>query len=93
MSALNLDKERPSSDEERSVRKSADTIFILSLVSLLFCCWGGIVASIYGYRAKQSADVGDLDEARRNMGIAKGWMIASFIIGILLFLGRLVTRR
>lgn len=81
------------SAEERAVLQQAENIFVLSVISVFFCCIGGIIASYYAYQGKQDAKAGDITGAQNNIKMAKGWMIATFIIGILGIIGKLSERR
>ena len=65
--------------EERTVIQQADNIFALSVISVFFCCIGGLIASYYAYQGKQDAKAGDLSAAQNNIKMAKGWMILTFI--------------
>ena len=105
MSFLGLDdKERSSRSpnfqtpdvrtaEEKAVIRQADNMFILSVISVLFCCTGGLIASYFAYQGKQDANAGNELGAQHNIRLAKGWMIATFIIGILGIIGKLSERR
>jgi uncharacterized membrane protein len=75
--------------EQYRVEKKANNIFIASLISLLFCCIGGIIATYFANQAKNDAALGNIDSANRNINLATGWMIASFVIGILVTLGKI----
>lgn len=79
--------------EEKAVIQQADNIFVLSVISVLFCCIGGLIASFFAYQGKQDANAGNVLGAQHNIRLAKGWMIATFIIGILVIIGKLSERR
>ncbi|MBX3291368.1 MAG: CD225/dispanin family protein [Acidobacteria bacterium] len=79
--------------EEKAVIQQADSIFIFSVISVLFCCIGGLIASYFAYQGKQDANVGNVLGAEHNIRLAKGWMIAAFIIGTLGIIGKLSERR
>jgi hypothetical protein len=79
--------------EEKAVIQQADNIFIFSLISVLFCCLGGLIASYFAYQGKQDAKAGNVLGAEHNIRLAKGWMILTYIIGILGIIGKLSERR
>ena len=105
MSFLGLDdKERGTSGEnsqtpevqtaeEKAVIQQADNMFIFSVISVLFCCIGGLIASYFAYHGKQDAKAGNVLGARHNIRLAKGWMILTYIIGVLGIIGKLSERR
>lgn len=75
--------------EQFAVSKQADAILALSVISMLFCCIGGIISTYFAYQGKQDAKAGNILGAEHSLKIAKGWMIATFIIGILGIIGKL----
>ncbi len=94
MPILDLDDKLPEqaaseAAELAAVSKQANTILVISVISILFCCLGGAVATYMANRAKQEADAGNLAAAQRGVKRATGWMIATYIIGILGIIGRL----
>lgn len=94
MSFLDLEDKPPQqaameAAELAAVSKQANTILVVSAISILFCCLGGAVATYMAYRAKQEADAGNLAAAQRGVKFATGWMIATYIIGILGIIGKL----
>jgi hypothetical protein len=91
MSLLGIDKTPEEQAEIARVEKLANSIFIASIISILFCCLGGAVATYFAHQAKQDAASGEVDLAKRNINIAIGLMIASFVIGTLSILGRIVS--
>lgn len=91
MPLLGLDQTPAEAARQDAVSKRANTIFIASLVSILFCCVGGIAASIVANRARNDVAAGDTDAAERQLNIATGLMIASFVLGVLSIIGRLTT--
>ena len=93
MSLLGIDQTPEDAARQAAVAKRANAIFIASLISILFCCLGGIIASIIAHRSKNDAEVGNVDSAERQTNIALGFMIASFVIGGLGALGRLGNLR
>ena len=74
-----------------AMAKRANNIFIASLVSILFCCIGGIVASILANRAQKDVDAGNLDSAQTKITIAMVLMIISFVTGVLGIIARLAS--
>ena len=92
LSNLNVSEQENAAQAARQValENKANGIFIASLVSILFCCLGGLIASYVAYGAKNDAAAGDLDVAERRINIATGLMIATYILGALAFLGRLM---
>ena len=89
MSLLGIDQTPADAERQAAVLKKANTIFILSLISILFCCVGGIAASIVAHRAKGDADAGNIDSAESQTNLAMGLMIASFVLGALSIVGQL----
>lgn len=89
MSLLGLEQTPEEAARQAAAAKLANTVFIASLVSILFCCLGGIIASMIAHQAKQEAEMGNVDSARRKTNVAIGFMIASFLIGGSATLGRL----
>ena len=94
---LNL-KESPEkaaadSAQQIAVANRADLIFIVRVISILFCCVGGLVATYIAYKAKQDAAAGDIASAKRRIRFATGSMIISFVIGILGLIGKLSEGR
>lgn len=91
LSNLDVSDEANAANAARqlALEKRANGIFIASLISILFCCLGGLISSYIAYGAKNDAAAGDLDLAERRINIATGLMIAAYILGILAFLGRL----
>lgn len=54
-----------------------------SILVLLFCCQiGGIIALIYSVGAQSNYDAGRYNEALSKAESAKGWCIASVVLGI-----------
>ena len=93
MPILGIDNTPEDQARQDAVLKRANGIFIASLISILFCCVGGIAASIVANRAKNDAAAGDVDAAERQINIATGLMIASFVLGAMSIIGRLTTVR
>jgi heme/copper-type cytochrome/quinol oxidase subunit 2 len=100
MSFLGLEEEKiepeksvQQKQEAAALAEQANTIFIVSCISLLFCCLGGAIATYFAYNAKQDANMGNAEGAKHNIRMAKGWMIATFIIGILGIIGKLSEGR
>jgi|KBSSwiStaDraftv2_1062776.scaffolds.fasta_scaffold1178142_2 hypothetical protein len=93
MPILGLEQTPEDAARQAAVLKKANTIFILSLVSILFCCAGGIAASIVSNRAKNDAAIGNIASAESQINLATGLMIASFVIGGLATLGRFTQMR
>jgi len=79
--------------ELAAVSKQANIILALSAVSILFCCLGGIISTYFAYQGSQDASAGNILGAEHNLKIAKGWMIATYIIGILGIIGKLSEGR
>ncbi len=98
MPILDLDDKLPEqaaseATELAAVSKQANTILVISAISILFCCLGGAVATYMAYRAKQVADAGNLAAAQRGVKFATAWMIATYIIGIFGIIVRLSSGR
>mgnify|MGYP001445108594 FL=1 len=93
MPFLGLEQTPEENARQAAVAKRANTIFIASLISILFCCVGGIAASIVASRARNDAAAGDVDAAERQLNIATGLMIASFVLGAMSFVGQLTRMR
>jgi hypothetical protein len=92
MSTLGLDRSETEATELEAIGKKANNIFIASIISVLFCCLGGCLATYFSYQAKQDADAGNLHEAQRKLNIATGWMIATYVLGVLSILGKIAGR-
>lgn len=57
---------------------------VMAILMTLFCCMvPGIVAIIYGASVSSRMSAGDLEGARRASRRAEGWIIASFVLGLL----------
>lgn len=82
MSLLGIDQTPEDVAKQAATQSKANTIFILSLVSIFFCCVGGIAASIVANRAKNDAAAGNLDSAESQINTAMILMILSFVIGV-----------
>lgn len=93
MPILGLDQSPADAARQAAVHKKANTIFILSLISILFCCIGGIAASIVANRARNDAAIGNVESAESQMNTAMILMIISFVVGGLATLGRLMGPR
>ena len=91
MSLLGIDHTPQDAERQAALARRANTIFILSLVSVLFCCIGGIIASIIAHRAKNDIDAGNLDGGEGGINRAMVIMIISFVIGVLSILGRIAA--
>ncbi len=81
MSLLGIEQTPEDAARQMAVQNKANTIFILSLVSILFCCIGGIAASIVASRAKNDAAAGNLDSAESQINTAMILMILSYVLG------------
>lgn len=79
--------------EEKALASQISTLFIFSLISLLFCCIGGIIATYYANHAKQDMDIGNIEGARHNFNVALGWTIATYVLGGLSIVGKLSQMR
>ncbi|MEO8650273.1 MAG: CD225/dispanin family protein [Acidobacteriota bacterium] len=90
MSLLGIDNTPEDAVRQAAVQSKANTIFILSLVSILFCCIGGIAASIVANRAKNDAAAGNLSSAESQISTAMVLMILSFVLGGLGTVARLM---
>ncbi|HTH51158.1 MAG TPA: CD225/dispanin family protein [Pyrinomonadaceae bacterium] len=82
MPLLGIDQTPQDAARAAAVAKKANLIFILSLVSILFCCIGGIAASIVANRARNDAAVGNIESAESQINTAMILMIISFVVGI-----------
>lgn len=57
---------------------------VMAILMTLFCCMvPGIVAIVYGASVSSRISAGDLEGARRASRRAEGWIIASFVLGLL----------
>ncbi len=88
-SLLGLDSTPEEAAKAASIAKQANVVFILSLISILFCCLGGIIASVMANRAKDDAAAGNVESAQRNMNFAIGWMVVTYIVGLGGIMGQL----
>lgn len=98
MSFLNLEDKPPEqvttdAAELAAVTKQANVILAFSAISILFCCLGGIISTYFAYQGSQDANAGNILGAQHSLKIAKGWMIATYIIGILGIIGTLSEGR
>ena len=75
--------------EQAAVSRHANIILVVSVISILFCCLGGAVATYIAYKAKQDAKEGNIAAAQRGVKIATWLMIATFVVGILVIIGRI----
>ena len=91
MSILGIDKTPEEQAEIARLESQANAIFIASIISILFCCLGGAIATYFAHQAKQDIATDNIDGAKRHVNIAIGLMIVAYIIGILSILGRLAT--
>lgn len=56
---------------------------ILGVISAFFCCMlGGIITTVYAAKANGNVNSGDIETAKENLKTAKGWFIATVIIGV-----------
>lgn len=98
MPFLDLEEKAPElaaaeAAELAAVSNKANTILVISAISILFCCLGGCIATYMAYKAKQDADAGNIAAAQRGVNFATGWMIATYVIGILGIIGKLSSAR
>lgn len=70
--------------------KRVTTTLILSIVSLLFCCIGGIFAIIYANQAQTALRRGDVVAVERSIKNANGWLWVNFIVGALVWIFRII---
>ncbi len=57
---------------------------VLGVLSAFFCCMlGGIITTVYAAKANGNVNSGDIETAKENLKTAKGWFIATIIIGAL----------
>jgi hypothetical protein len=91
--SLGLDKTPQEQFELDKVAKQANNVFIASIISILFCCLGGAIATYFAHQAKQDVMAENIDGAKRHINIAMGLMIASFVIGGLSLLAKLAGPR
>lgn len=82
-------------DEKTSeqLARQANNIMIGSAISILFCCLGGVVATYIAHNAKYDALAGDFDAAKKRIGWATALMIATYLLGIMAFIGNLIGPR
>jgi hypothetical protein len=64
MSLLGLDQTPEEIEKSAAIAKQANVVFILSLISILFCCLGGLIATVMANRAKDEAAAGNLSAAQ-----------------------------
>lgn len=79
---LGLDQLPEDAAKQAQALKTANVIMIISAVSILFCCVGGILATWFASQAKQDADAGDLKAASTKTIIAAVLMGLSFLSGL-----------
>lgn len=81
MAILGIDNTPEDEVRKAAIEKKAMGIFIASLISILFCCLGGVIASILANRARNDAAIGNLDGAESNISLALIFMILSYVLG------------
>jgi len=82
---------RPGSMPDSGLEKRVSTALVLGLVSLLFCCIGGIVSTVLAANAQSALKRGDYLAAEDGSQKARAWAIASFIIGGIGWIGRVIA--
>ena len=93
MAILGIENTPEDEARQAAIEKKANGIFIASLISILFCCVGGIIASILANRAKNDAASGNLDSAESSINMAMIFMIISYVVGAGSILGQLTNIR
>ena len=93
MSQLGLDQSPEESAKQAAIAKRANIVMIVSAISILFCCVGGIVATYLAGKAKQDADVGELQAAETKTTIAIVLMAISYFVGFSAIVGQLKQLR
>ena len=88
MPLLGIDQTPEEAARQAALMKKANNIFIASLFSILFCCIGGIIASIIANRAKNDAASGNLESAESQINTAMIFMIISFAVGVMSTIGQ-----
>ncbi|MBX3293146.1 MAG: CD225/dispanin family protein [Acidobacteria bacterium] len=88
MSILGIDQTPADIERQAAITKKANTIFILSLFSIIFCCAGGIAASIVANRARNDAAIGNVDSAESQINTALVLMLISYALGVFSILSR-----
>ena len=89
MAILGIENTPEELARQVAIEKKANGIFIASLISILFCCLGGIIASVLANRARNDAAAGNLDSAESSINMALIFMIISYVVGGLSLLGQL----
>jgi hypothetical protein len=93
MPILNMDQSPEDAARQVAVLNRANAVFIASIISVLFCCVGGIIAAIIANQAKTEAANGDIHRAESKTTLAMVLMIISYAIGILATIGRIAQMR
>lgn len=93
MAVLGINNTPEDHARQTAIERKANGIFIASLISILLCCIGGIIASILANRARNDAASGNLDSAESSINTAMIFMIISYVVGAMSILGGLVQPR
>ncbi len=81
MAILGIESTPEDQARQAAIESKANGIFIASLISIIFCCVGGIIASILANRARNDAAIGNLDSAESSINMAFIFMILSYVLG------------
>jgi hypothetical protein len=76
-----------------TLKRQADIILVLSVISILLCFVGGAFATYNAYQAQQDIRAGDLTGANQNIKMAKLVMILSYFVIPLIVVVWLVVLR
>ena len=83
MQSLNIKTD--SSPEQEAIKD----YLVWSIISILLCTIGGIVAMMYSIKTGKYKKIGNYDAARESSRKAFIWLMISYILGGLIFLVRL----
>ena len=93
MPMFDLERDDEHLAQHAALAKRANTIFIASLISILFCCIGGILGAVVTKSAQKDMDAGNLAGAQSKLTFATIIMVLSYVLGIVALFIRLGMRR
>ena len=62
-----------------ALKKRVDIIFVISIISIVFCWITGAVATYLAYQAQKDVAAGNISSAEQQIKMATAFMIVSFI--------------
>lgn len=85
MQSLNIQQNQTPEPAPETI----NDFLVLSILSILFCTIGGIVATVYSVKTRNHKNNGDYFLAMETSKKALTWLTISFVIGGLMLIGRL----